>query len=238
MELQGKTAFVTGGSKGIGLAIAAALVDAGVHVTIGARTQDDVRAAAERLDDRGSADALGVVCDVRNYDSVRAAVTRHVERFGGLDIVVANAGVGASAPVDELDPEDWRKVIETNLTGAFYTVRATVEPLKRSKGYLFTIGSLAGVNYHAGMSAYNASKAGLMGFSQAVMLDLRKHGVKVSTVMPGSVSTHFGGSAPTEDEAWKIQPEDLGDMIVYLLSVPSRTLPSKVEVRPSQPPRR
>lgn len=238
MELTGKTAFVTGGSKGIGLAVAASLVDAGVHVTIGARTQDEVRAAADRLNGRGSADALGVVCDVRDYESVRSAVAKHVERFGGLDIVVANAGVGGFGPVDELSPDDWRKVIDTNLTGAFYTVRASVEELKKSEGYLFTIGSLAGVNYHAGMSAYNASKAGLMGFSHAVMLDLRKHGVKVSTVMPGSVATRFGGSEPTDAEAWKIQPEDLGEMILYLLSVPPQTLPSKVEVRPSQPPKR
>ena len=238
MRLQGKTAFITGGSKGIGLAVAAALVGAGARVTIGARTQEEVRAAAERLDDRGPGDALGVVCDVRDYDSVRDAVAQHVERFGGLDIMVANAGVGSSAPVDELRPEDWRRVIDTNLTGAFYTVRASVDELKKSEGYLFTIGSLAGVNYHAGMSAYNASKAGLLGFSHAVMLDLRKHGVKVTTVMPGSVATHFGGSEPTDAEAWKIQPEDLAEMILYLLSVPPRTLPSKVEVRPSQPPRR
>lgn len=236
MDLKKAAAIVTGGSKGIGFAIAAAMVDAGMSVTITARTQSDVEDAAERLSDRGGGAALGVVSDVRDLSSQQDAVARHVERFGGLDVVVANAGVGGFKPVDELTPEQWQATIDTNLTGVFYTVKATVAELKKREGYLFTIGSLAGVNYHAGMSAYNASKAGLLGFSQAIMLDLRKHGVKVSTIMPGSVSTHFGGSEPTSDEAWKIQPEDLGEMVMYLLSVPPRTLPSKVEVRPSRPP--
>lgn len=238
MELQGKSAFVTGGSKGIGLAIAHALIEGGMGVTISARTPEDVRVAAEKLESLGAGDALGVACDVRDLESVRAAVARHVERFGGLDVVVANAGVGGSLPIDELTPERWRAIIDTNLTGVFHTVKATVAELKKSRGYLFTIGSLAGVNYHAGMSAYNASKAGLLGFTHAVMLDLRKHGIKVSTIMPGSVATHFGGSAPTDRDGWKIQAEDLGEMVRYLLSVPERTLPSKVEVRPSQPPSR
>ena len=237
MDIQGSSAFITGGSKGIGYAIAEALVDAGMSVTITARTESDVRDAAARLDERGGGDALGVVSDVRDLASQQEAVASHVERFGGLDVAIANAGVGGFSPVDQLTPEQWRATIDTNLTGVFYTVKATVAELKKQKGYLFTIGSLAGVNYHAGMSAYNASKAGLLGFSHAVMLDLRKHGVKVSTIMPGSVSTYFGGSKPSEDEAWKIQPEELGEMVVYLLSVPPRTLPSKVEVRPSQPPK-
>lgn len=238
MDHKGKSAFVTGGSKGIGYAIAAAMVDGGMNVTISARTADDVRDAAARLEERGGGQALGVVCDVRDYDAQRTAVAEHVERFGGLDVAIANAGVGGHAPVDELTPEQWRATIDTNLTGVFYTVKATVAELKKSEGYLFTIGSLAGVNYHAGMSAYNASKAGLLGFTHAVMLDLRKHGVKVSTIMPGSVATHFGGSAPGPGEDWKIQSEDLGEMVMYLLSVPGRTLPSKIEVRPSQPPSR
>jgi 3-oxoacyl-[acyl-carrier protein] reductase len=127
-------------------------------------------------------------------------------------------------------------VIDTNLTGAFYTLKASVEELKKSKGYLITIGSLAGTNFFAGGSAYNASKFGLTGFTQAAMLDLRRHGIKTSTIMPGSVATHFGGSAPTEQESWKIQPEDIGEMVVYLLGVPERTLPSKIEVRPARPP--
>ena len=238
MDPQDKSAFVTGGSKGIGFAIAAAMVDAGMHVTISARTEEDVRAAAERLEQRGGGSALGVVGDVRDLDALQRAVARHVERFGGLDVVVANAGVGGHGPVDEITPEQWRATIDTNLSGVFYTLKASIAELKKSQGYLFTIGSLAGVNYHAGMSAYNASKAGLLGFSHAVMLDLRKHGVKVTTIMPGSVATHFGGTPPSDRDAWKIQAEDLGAMVMYLLSVPGRTLPSKVEVRPSQPPSR
>jgi NAD(P)-dependent dehydrogenase (short-subunit alcohol dehydrogenase family) len=238
MDHKGKSAYVTGASKGIGYAIAAAMVDAGMNVTISARTPDDVRDAAAKLDERGAGRAHGVVCDVRDFDSQRAAVAEHVERFGGLDVVIANAGVGGHGPVDEITPEQWRATIDTNLTGVFYTVKAAVAELKKSEGYLFTIGSLAGVNYHAGMSAYNASKAGLLGFSHAVMLDLRKHGIKVTTIMPGSVATHFGGSEPGPGEEWKIQSEDLGEMVMYLLSVPARTLPSRVEVRPSQPPRK
>lgn len=229
---------MTGGSKGIGYAIAAAMVDGGMDVTVSARTKSEVSEAADRLRQRGGGDAFGVVCDVRDLDSQRSAVAQHVERFGGLDVAVANAGVGGYAAVDELTPEQWRATIDTNLTGVFYTVKACVGELKKREGYLFTIGSLAGVNYHAGMSAYNASKAGLLAFSHAVMLDLRQHGVKVSTIMPGSVATGFGGSEPGPDEAWKIQSEDLGEMVMYLLSVPPRTLPSKVEVRPSQPPKR
>lgn len=236
MDHTGKSAYVTGGSKGIGYAIAAAMVDAGMHVTVSARTAEDVREAAARLGERSVGQAHGVVCDVRDFDSQREAVAEHVERFGGLDVAVANAGVGGFGPVDELTPEQWSATIDTNLTGVFYTVKASVAELKKSEGYLFTIGSLAGVNYHAGMSAYNASKAGLLGFSHAAMLDLRKHGIKVSTIMPGSVATHFGGSEPGPGEDWKIESEDLGEMVMYLLSVPARTLPSKVEVRPSQPP--
>ena len=236
MDPKGKTAFITGGSKGIGFGIAAAMVDAGMHVTISARTESDVSTAADRLAGRGGGEAQGVVCDVRDLGQVEDAVARHVDRFDGLDVVVANAGVGGHAPVDELSADTWRDVIDTNLTGVFYTVKAAVGHLKDRKGYLFTIGSLAGVNYHAGMSAYNASKAGLLGFTHAVMLDLRKHGVKVSTIMPGSVATHFGGSPPSDEDGWKIQSEDLGAMVMYLLSAPENTLPSKIEVRPSRPP--
>jgi 3-oxoacyl-[acyl-carrier protein] reductase len=234
--LEKKNALVTGGSKGIGRAVAESLVRVGMNVAITARNREEVEAAAERLDRSGPGESIGLVCDVRDFEQQRSAVTQVASAFGGLDVVIANAGVGSFAPVDEMSLEDWHAVIDTNLTGAFYTLKASVEELKKSKGYLITIGSLAGTNFFAGGSAYNASKFGLTGFTQAAMLDLRRHGIKTSTIMPGSVATHFGGSAPTEQESWKIQPEDIGEMVVYLLGVPERTLPSKIEVRPARPP--
>jgi len=236
MELSGKTALVTGASRGIGRAVAQALLAAGMNVTLTSRHAEDVARAAEELSAAGDGRALGVACDVREYEALERAVDATLERFGSLDAVVANAGIGAFAPIDAMSLDTWRATIDTNLSGVFYTVKASVEALKRSQGTLITIGSLAGTNFFAGGAAYNASKFGLAGFSQAVMLDLRKHGIKVSTIMPGSVATHFSGSAPGPDEAWKIQPEDLAEMVLYLLRTPQRTLPSKVEVRPSRPP--
>jgi hypothetical protein len=236
MELSGKTALVTGASRGIGRAVAQALIGAGMNVTVTSRHVDEVTRTAEELSEGGKGRALGVACDVRQYEALERAVDATLERFGSLDAVVANAGIGTFAPIDSMSLDAWRTTIDTNLSGVFYTVKASVEPLKRSQGAIITIGSLAGTNFFAGGAAYNASKFGLAGFSQAVMLDLRKHGIKVSTIMPGSVATHFSGSAPGPDEAWKIQPEDLAEMVLYLLRTPQRTLPSKIEVRPSRPP--
>lgn len=234
--LEEKVALVTGGSKGIGLAVAEAMVRAGMNVAITARNDREVEGAAARLQEAGPGSCMGIVCDVRDFEQQRSSVDRTVTAYGGLDAVIANAGVGRFDPVDEMSIEDWHAVLDTNLTGVFYTVKASVAELKKRQGYLITIGSLAGANFFAGGSAYNASKFGLAGFSQAAMLDLRRHGVKVSTIMPGSVATHFGGSAPSPGEDWKIQSEDIGEMVTYLLSVPERTLPSKIEVRPSRPP--
>ncbi len=236
MDLYGKTALVTGASRGIGLAVAEGLAGAGMNVTLTARDAAAVERAAADIAARGGGKALGIACDVRDYAAVDAAVAATLEAFGGLDAVIANAGVGAFAPIDELTLEAWHATLDTNLTGVFYTVKASVEALKRSQGALITVGSLAGTNFFAGGAAYNASKFGLTGFSQAVMLDLRKHGIKVSTIMPGSVATHFSGHAPGPEDAWRIQPEDLAEMVLYLLRTPDRTLPSKIEVRPTRPP--
>lgn len=235
-RLEKKVALVTGGSKGIGSAVAEAMVRAGMNVAVTARTRAEVEDAAARLQETGPGSSSGIVCDVRDFEQQRSAVDQVVAAYGGLDVVIANAGVGRFAAIDEMSVEDWHSVIDTNLTGVFYTVKASVAELKKRKGYLITIGSLAGTNFFAGGSAYNASKFGLTGFSQAVMLDLRRHGVKVSTIMPGSVATHFSGSSPSPGEGWKIQPEDIGEMVMYLLRAPERTLPSKIEVRPSRPP--
>lgn len=238
MDLNGKTALITGGSKGIGYGVAEALVREGVNVTLTARNQSEVEAAAAALNEQGPGRALGLPCNVRDFDEQRAVVERTVSEFGGLDVLVANAGVGHFAPIDEMTLEQWRDVIDTNLTGVFYSVKAALDALKQGGGYIINISSLAGRNPMAGGAAYNASKFGLNGFSEAIMLDLRDADIRVSHIMPGSVATHFGGHTPSDEDAWKIQPEDIAEIVLSLLKLPQRTLPSRVEVRPSKPPKK
>lgn len=229
-----KVALITGGSKGIGFGIAEALLKVGYKVAITSRTLDAANNAASNLVTHG--DILAIEADVKNFESQQEAVNLIIEKWGQLDVLIANAGVGHFAPIDELDVELWNETIDTNLTGVFYSIKAGVEEIKKTKGTIFTISSLAGTNFFAGGSAYNASKFGLTGFTQSVMLDLRKYGVKVSTIMPGSVASHFNDHNPNaEDDAWKIQPEDMGKLIVDLLAMPARTLPSKIEIRPTTP---
>ena len=156
-------------------------------------------------------------------------------RWGQVDAVIANAGLGHFAPVDELSPDHWKQMIDTNLTGVFHTLKAALPALKESRGYYITVASLAGTNFFASGAGYNATKFGVVGFTQAAMLDLRPFDIKVSTIMPGSVATHFNNNEPSEKDAWKIQPEDLGELVLDLLKMHPRTLPSKIEVRPSRP---
>ncbi len=229
-----KVALITGGSKGIGFGIAESLLKSGYKVAITSRTIDSANQAASLLVAHG--DVLAIEADVKNFQSQQSAVNLIIEKWGQLDILIANAGVGSFAPIDEMDIELWNDILDTNLTGVFYSIKASVEEIKRNQGHIFTISSLAGTNFFAGGSAYNASKFGLTGFTQSVMLDLRKYGVKVSTIMPGSVATHFNDHSPdAENDAWKIQPEDMGKLIVDLLAMPARTLPSKIEIRPTTP---
>ena len=228
------SAFVTGASKGIGLEVARALAGAGYGVTLTSRNPQEVEAAAREI----GAAARGVACDVRDPQALQAAVDAHVAAFGGLDVLFVNAGVGHFANVAELSIEQWQAVIDTNLSGAFYTIKAAIPALKQRGGYVFTLSSLAGKNPFAGGSAYNASKFGLNGLSEVLTLDLRAHGIKVTQIMPGSVATHFGGHTPSEADAWKIQPEDIAQLTLDLLNMPPRTLPSRVEVRPSRPPQK
>ena len=236
--LQNKTALITGGSKGIGLGVAESMVKEGMNVIVTSRHQEAADAAANSLNKIGPGKALGVKSDVRDLASQEAAVSKAIEAFGALDIVIANAGVGHFAPIHELTPEQWNETIDINLTGVFYSVKASMNALKNSKGYLITIASLAGANFFANGSAYNSSKFGLVGFTQATMLDLRQMGIKVSTIMPGSVATYFNNHVPNDADGWKIQPEDIGQMVIDLLKLPARTLPSKVEVRPTMPPKK
>lgn len=235
-NLKNISVYITGGTKGIGYAVAESLMAEGANVTITSRSQEAADEASKQLNDKGLPGiALGVQADVRNMKSQEKAIALATDKFGKVDVVVANAGVGHFAPIQELTAEQWQETIDINLTGVFNSVKAGLDQLIKNKGYLLTIASLAGTNFFAKGSAYNASKFGLVGFTQAVMMDVRSQGVKVSTIMPGSVATHFNGHTPSEQDAWKIQPEDLGQMVVDLLKMPARTLPSKVEVRPAAP---
>lgn len=232
--LQDKVAYITGGSKGIGLGIAKTLLDEGMKVAITSRSLKAAQDAATALGGDASR-VLALESDVTKLASEKAAVEATIRQFGKLDVLVANAGVGHFAPIDVMSDEDWHDTINTNLTGVFHSVKASLEAIKQSKGYIITIASLAGINFFENGAAYNASKFGLVGFTQAIMLDLRKYGVKVTTIMPGSVATYFNNHTPGEADAWKIQPEDIGQLVADLLHMHPRTLPSKVEVRPSIP---
>lgn len=232
--LQNKVAYITGGSKGIGFGIAKILLDAGMRVAITSRQLSAAEEAAKALGGDASK-VLALESDVSSMASEQKAVQAVLDHFGQLDVLVANAGVGYFEPIESLTEEAWKATIDTNLTGVFNSVKSSIEPLKKTGGYIITIASLAGTNFFENGSAYNASKFGLVGFTQAIMLDLRKHGIKVTTIMPGSVATHFGGHTPNEADAWKIQPEDIGQMVLDLLNMNPRTLPSKIEVRPSKP---
>ncbi len=181
---------------------------------------------------------MGIQADVRLPEDMQRAVETVIDRFGKLDVLIANAGLGHYAPIDKLTLDDWNQTIDTNLTGVFNSVKASLQALKDSKGYIITIASLAGTNFFPTGSAYNASKFGVVGFTQSIMLDLRQDDVKVTTIMPGSVASHFNENVPGEKDDWKVQPEDLGQMVAWLLRMPPRTLPSKIEVRPTKPPRK
>ena len=231
-DLKDKVAYITGGSKGIGYGIAEVLVRAGMRVAISGRHEKSIAEAADSID---AERVLPLVSDVSQLASEERAVERILEVWGQLDVVVANAGVGYFAPVDSLSPDQWNAMIATNLNGVFHTLKASLPALKASKGYYITLASLAGTNFFASGAGYNATKFGVVGFTQAAMLDLRPYDIKVSTLMPGSVATHFNGNRPSGKDDWKIQPEDIGELVLDLLKMNPRTLPSKIEVRPTRP---
>ena len=233
-NLTNKVAYITGGSKGIGFGIAKTLLANGMKVAISSRTLQGAKQAADLLSTDTSM-VLAIESEVSSLNSEIKAVKAVIDHFGKLDVLVANAGVGHFAPIDSLTAEQWKETIDTNLTGVFNSVKASIDSLKQTEGYIITIASLAGTNFFENASAYNASKFGLVGFTQAIMLDLRKYGIKVTTIMPGSVATHFNNHVPNDADAWKIQPEDIGQLVEDLLKMNPRTLPSKIEVRPSKP---
>lgn len=240
-DLKNKVAYITGGSKGIGLGIAKTLLDNGMRVAITGRNLDATQKVATSLSSDASK-ILAIQSNVGSMSNETNAIKATVDHFGQIDVLVANAGVGYFAPIDTMTEQQWKETIDTNLTGVFHTVKAGMDAIKNSKGYIITIASLAGTNFFEKGAAYNASKFGLVGFTQAIMLDLRKYGIKVSTIMPGSVATNFANHEPfanqpsDKSESWKIQPEDIGRLVLDLLNMDPRTLPSKIEVRPSTPP--
>jgi 3-oxoacyl-[acyl-carrier protein] reductase len=234
--LAGKVALVTGSTKGIGRAIAEDLVRAGAKVVVSSRTVEDVVVAAREVDGVGPGAAHGIPCDVRDPEACRRLVEGTVARLGGLDILVNNAGLGRFARIQDMDPADWEIQVRTNLDGVFHLSKAAVPHLIAGDGgWIFNIGSLAGRNAFSGGVAYNATKFGLTGMSEAMMLDLRDEGVRVTCILPGSVNTHFFGGEPDPEAGWKLQPEDISRVVLDLLAFPDRALPSKVEIRPSRP---
>src|SRR3954462_5169031 len=239
MDLQNKIAIVTGGSKGIGRGIAEALVGEGVSVCISARHQAEIDEAVNQLASKGKGRAIGFVCDVRDYDQVKALTDHAVDEFGGLDILINNAGIGIFKTVAETSPEDFRAVLETNVFGVFYCCHEAIPRMKqRGGGYIINISSLAGTNAHPRLAAYNASKFGLNGFSEALMQEVRHDNIKVSYIMPGSVNTAFGGDEPSDEKSWQLRPEDVARVVLDLLHHDDRSLPSRVEIRPSKPPKK
>ncbi len=233
MDLKGKVAYITGGTKGIGFGIAQSLLDQGMRVAISGRSAERVNKAKQLLD--MSENVLGLVSDVTKMDDEEKAISEILAAWGQLDVVIANAGVGHFSPIDEMDPRDWHNMINTNLKGVYHTLKASVDALKKSEGYYMTVASLAGTNFFAQGAGYNATKFGVVGFTQSAMLDLRKYNIKVTTIMPGSVASYFNQNEPSGKDAWKIQPEDIGKLVVDLLMMHPRTLPSKIEVRPTRP---
>jgi 3-oxoacyl-[acyl-carrier protein] reductase len=245
--LAGKVCLVTGGTRGIGRAIAEMLISEGASVAICGRRQEIVDRALQEMQAGiaragGTGKVAGKAADVKNHEQV-GELFRFVEaHFGGLDVLVNNAGVGVFRAVGELALEEWKSTIETNLSGAFYCSReALFRFVTRGGGYIVNISSLAGSHAFAGGAAYNASKFGLNGLGEAMMQDVRSDNVKVSTIMPGSVATGFSGQSVAghgqDGSDWKIWPEDVAEIVRMLLKMPARTLVSRVEVRPSKPPK-
>jgi 3-oxoacyl-[acyl-carrier protein] reductase len=234
--LNGKVAIVTGGSRGIGLAIAHALVAEGVNVTATGRSETHLSAARPRIEGAGHGAVETLQADVRRFDDMRRVVEATVARFGGLDILINNAGIGVFAGVAAMTPEQWSEVIDTNLTGVFNATHAALPHLqRRGGGFIINISSLAGKNPFADGAAYCASKAGLNAFSEALMQEVRYDDIRVSYVLPGSVSTAFSSGDAAKGADWKIAPEEVAEVVLNLLRHDPRSLPSRVELRPSKP---
>lgn len=230
-----RVALVTGGSRGIGRAIVEALLAERWQVFFCARTAKSAAEALDQLHGRFKGQVFALQCDVAQQDQVEQLLGWVVDAAHRLDCLVNNTGIGLFAPIDEISGEDWRRVLETNLDGPFFTIRAAAPLMKRQGfGWIINIASLAGRNAFAGGVAYNASKFGLMGLSEAAMLDLRPHGIRVVSILPGSVRTEFSHSKPGARDDWKLLPQDIARIVLDLLRFPERALPSLIEIRPAR----
>jgi len=238
-NISGKSAFVTGSTKGIGLAIAEALAGRGAKVFICARGQEQLDKTIKTLSERYPGKIAGAACDVRGHEQIHAAISEANAKFGGLHILINNAGIGKFSNVEQMAVEDWDATIETNLNGVFYCCHTAIPLMKKSGGgYIINIGSLAGKNAFPGGAAYNASKFGLIGFSEALMQEVRHDNIRVSYIMPGSVNTEFGrGGEQDPATTWKLLSSDVAQVVVNLLEMDPRALASRVELRPSRPPK-
>ncbi len=238
MKMENKVAVVTGGTKGIGRAIAESLLKAGAMVFICARDKSELKRALEQLSALGKVD--GEVCDVRSEAQVKAMLAECERVFGGVDVLVNNAGIGIiGKTVEEMSAEEFEQTLQTNLFGVFYCCHHAIPMMKRrGGGYIINVSSLAGQNAHPRMAAYNASKFGLNGFTEALMQEVRADNIKVTAICPGSVNTYFGGDQPSDEKAWQLQPEDIAQVVIDLLKMDERALPSKIEMRPSNPPKK
>jgi NAD(P)-dependent dehydrogenase (short-subunit alcohol dehydrogenase family) len=238
MDLTGRVCLVTGATKGIGYAIAEALAAAGADVVISARTPSDVERVAGEVDAASTGRVVGIAADVSRPEDCLRLVQEAVGALGRLDVLVNNAGVGILQSIEDLSVEDWQTQIDTNLRGVFCCSKAAVPHLESNEGWIINIGSLAGRNPFAGGSGYNASKFGLLGMTEAMMLDVRQSGIRVSMVMPGSVNTRFGGDYPQSGRDWALGPDDVASAVLHLLSYPDNAHVSRVEMRPSRPPKK
>jgi NAD(P)-dependent dehydrogenase (short-subunit alcohol dehydrogenase family) len=228
--------MVTGGSRGIGLAIAHALVANGVNVAVTGRTEAHLSEARRHLEGAGPAAVETLRADVRHYPEIERAVAATISRYGGLDILINNAGIGIFTNVADMTPDQWSAVIDTNLTGVFNACHASLPHLKaRGGGYIINVSSLAGKNAFVGAAAYCASKSGLNAFSEALMQEVRYDNIRVTYIMPGSVATGFSGGDPSKGSDWKSSSDDVADAVINLLTSDPRSLQSRIELRPSKP---
>ena len=238
-SLTGKVAIVTGGSRGIGLGVARRLVAEGVKVAVTGKSDAHLNAARPLIEAAGPGAVETLQADVRFYDQVQRSIAATVARFGGLDILINNAGVGIFTNVADMTPQQWAEVIDTNLTGVFNACQAAIPQLRRrGGGFIINISSLAGKNAFPSAAAYCASKSGLNAFSEALMQEVRYDNIRVSYVMPGSVATGFSGGDESKGADWKVSADEVADVVLNLLHHPGRSLPSRVELRPTKPPRK
>jgi NAD(P)-dependent dehydrogenase (short-subunit alcohol dehydrogenase family) len=233
-----RVSVVTGGTRGIGLAIAGALLQQGDAVAVTGTSPQTVKPAADRLRELAGGDdrIMAVTCDVRDHAAVERTIDEIATRFGGLDVLINNAGVGVGRPIAEMPYDEWDRIIGTNLSGVFHCCKAAIPHLRRRNGgWIISISSLSSKNPFAGGAAYAASKAALNALSEALMQELRQENIRVSYVLPGSVATEFSGRGSHAGTDWRLQPDDVAQVVVDLLAYPGRSLPSRVEIRPSRP---